>query len=375
VGIAFAVAISVNVALGRRPRWRRLYVGLVPIALYAVWYAGWGHQSASTVTFHNLVNSPRYVFDIASEAIASLLGLATPLTTGDAGLVGLPWGRAILVVAIVVSIWRLRRVGGPSRALWTVLALGLTYWFLTALSAYATFRKPIDSRYVYPGAVFILLIAAELLRGVRLGTRTLVLGAIITAAAAVSGILFLRDASRLRLADSEPTQARLTGLEIARQNVPRGRAVLLDVVTRIDAGAYFSAVDAFGSPAWSESELSSSGEVERQYADQMLANASGLQLRPATRSDQAGEACPKVPRSPTGTGGQPLQPGTYALTSTNGTSDVRLDRFAASPSVDLGSISPGRTATIVIPSDRSSRPWRLVALGSGGVSLCSASRP
>ena len=171
MGIAFAVAALVNVALGRRPRGRRLYVGLVPIALYAVWYAGWGHQSTSRVTFHNLLHSPGYVFDIASQAIAALLGLATPLTGDGHNLVGLPWGRALLVVAIVLSIWRLRRVGGPSRGLWTALALGLTFWFLASLNAYSFLREPSDGRYVYPGAVFVLLIAAELLRGVRLGKR------------------------------------------------------------------------------------------------------------------------------------------------------------------------------------------------------------
>ena len=169
MGIAFAVAALVNVGLGRRPRGRRLYVGLVPIALYAVWYAGWGHQSTSRVTFHNLLHSPGYVFDIASQAIAALLGLATPLTGDGHNLVGLPWGRALLVVAIVLSIWRLRRVGGPSRGLWTALALGLTFWFLASLNAYSFLREPSDGRYVYPGAVFVLLIAAELLRGVRLG--------------------------------------------------------------------------------------------------------------------------------------------------------------------------------------------------------------
>jgi hypothetical protein len=374
VGIAFAVAALVNVALGRRPRGRRLYVGLVPIVLYAVWYAGWGHQATSRVTFHNLLHSPGYVFDIASQAIAALLGLATPLTGDGHNLVGLPWGRALLVVAIVLSIWRLRRVGGPSRGLWTALALGLTFWFLASLNAYSFLREPSDGRYVYPGAVFVLLIAAELLRGVRLGKRTLAVGTAVTAAAVVSGILFLRDGYRLQLSDSEITQARLAALEIARQNVRPGLAVNLDVGTRIDAGAYFSAADAFGSPAWPESELASSGEAERQSADQLLANASGLRLAPATRSGQGPRTCLNVPKSPTGSRPQPLPPGTYTLTSPTETSGVHLGRFAVSPAVDLGSLPPGRTVTLVIPSDRSSRPWRLVVVGSGGLSLCSASQ-
>jgi hypothetical protein len=227
---------------------------------------------------------------------------------------------------------------------------------------------------VYPGAVFVLLIAAELLRGVRLGTRTLAVGTAVTAVAVVSGILFLRDGYRLQLQDSEITQARLAALEIARQNVPPGLAVNLDVGTRIDTGAYFSAADAFGSPAWSESELASSGETERESADQLLANASGLRLGPATTSDQRHRTCLNVPKSPTGSQPQPLPPGAYTLTSPTETSGVHLGRFAVNPTVDLGSLPPGRTVTLVIPSDRSSRPWRLVVVGSGVLSLCSASQ-
>jgi hypothetical protein len=370
LGIPFAVAALVSVALGRRPRGGRLYVGLVPIVLYAVWYAGWGHQATHKLTVHNLVSSPKYVFDAASQAIASLLGLATPLTGDGHNLVGLPWGRALLVAGIVLSIWRVRRVGGPSRGLWTALTLGLGFWFLASLNAGSFLREPSDGRYQYPGAIFVLLIAAELLSGIRLGKPALAVATIVTAAAAVSGIFFLHDGYRLQRSASELTRARLAALEIERQNVQPGFAVYLDLVTSFDAGAYFSAVDAFGSPAWSESELASSGEVERQAADQLLASASRIRLRPATTSDQGHATCLRVPESPTGSRSQPLPPGTYTLMSPMETG-VHLVRFADRPAVDLGPLPAGQLVTLEILPDRSPRRWRLALVGSRTASLCS----
>ena len=373
MGIAFAVAALVNVALGRRPRGRRLYVGLVPIALYAVWYAGWGHQShqqghlpqplaLTRVRLRHRIpgdrGAPRTRHPVDRRRTQPG---GAPLGPGSAG-----YRDRAVDLAPAPGRWTLARaVDRPGRR--SDLGSSPRSMPIPSCGSRAT-------ALCVPGAVLVLLIAAELLRGVRLGKVALAVATAVTAAAVVSGILFLRDGYRLQLRDSQITQARLAALEIARQNVRPGLAVNLDVGTRIDAGAYSSAADAFGSPAWSESELASSGEGERQSADQLLANASGLRLQPATRGGQENPTCLNMPKSPTGSQPQPLRPGTYTLTSPTETSGVHLGRFAVSPSVDLGSLPPGRTVTLVIPSDRSSRAWRLVVVSSGGLSLCSASQ-
>ena len=72
------------------------------------------------------------------------------------------------MIAIALAIWRLWRVGRPSRWLWVVLALGLSFWFLTALNADPLRRTPTTGRYQYQGAVFVILIVVEFLRGVPL---------------------------------------------------------------------------------------------------------------------------------------------------------------------------------------------------------------
>jgi hypothetical protein len=233
LGVMFALGALVSVALGPSPRRSRLYVALVPLVLYGIWYLGWGHEGTSAASLHNLVNSPKFVFDSVSQNLASLLGLATPLD-GETGpyVDGLNWGRILLVIAIGLAIWRLWRVGGPSRWLWAVLAAGGAFWFLSALNAIPVIRTPTTGRYQYPGAIFVLLIAAELLRGVRFDKRLLAAATVVTVAAAISGYIFLHDGYRLREYQSEIVRAQLAAVEIGRGhesgevvNDPRGLVI------------------------------------------------------------------------------------------------------------------------------------------------------
>ena len=106
LGVSFALAALVSVALGPRLRRNRLYVALLPLALYAIWFLGWGHKGPDTFSAHNVLVSPKYVFEAISQAIASLLGLATPLTGSGLQPVGLIWGELLLVTGIVLAVWR-----------------------------------------------------------------------------------------------------------------------------------------------------------------------------------------------------------------------------------------------------------------------------
>jgi len=373
LGVSFAVAALVSVALGPGPRRSRLYVALAPVALYLVWFLGWGHKGPETFTFHNLVVSPKYVFEAISQAIASLLGLATPLTGNDGQPVGLLWGELLLVTLVVLSVWRVRGRGGISRGLATALALGGSFWFFAALNAYLDWRLPTNGRYQYPGGVFVLMIAAEVARGYRPDRRVLAVGAIITLAAVVSGLFFLDKGYRLRRTASGVERARLAALEIARPHLTPKTPVSLDLLTQVQAGEYFSAVDEFGSPALPESELVSSGEVERQVADRELASLLGISLRaaqPKPQSARSRAGCLTARASPAARLSQPLRPGAYTLAGRGLPAEVHLARFAVQPPVALGTLGPGQVAVLDLPPDRSARPWRLALGGAGRVRVC-----
>jgi hypothetical protein len=129
--LAFAAGAIVDIALRRGDRdwWRRAYLVLLPLALYAIWWLGWGHEAESTVTLHNIATTPLFVLDSFAAALAALFGLALP-TEGMAAPAGLDWGRPLAVFLGALAAWRLYRLERIPRSLWVVLTVGLAFWVL-----------------------------------------------------------------------------------------------------------------------------------------------------------------------------------------------------------------------------------------------------
>jgi hypothetical protein len=286
--------------------------------------------------------------------------------------VGLLWGHILFVILAALALWRIRQ-RGLSRGLLTALVVGGAFWFLGAFNYLPGLRTPTTGRYQYPGGVFVLMIAAELLRGVRVDRRVLAGAAAVTAAAVVSGIFFLHDGYRSSRTASELKRARLAALDIARPSVNPDLEVRIELITLFTTGAYYSAVDAFGSPGFTESELAASSEEDRAAADGMFRSILGITLTPSA----SGASTPRGPCGmvPTGTGAGPvpLGPGAYRLMdegSGPGTS-VYLSRFASQPFVSLGALPEGQWRSLRIPPDRSDRPWRLTVGGPDPVRVCS----
>jgi hypothetical protein len=373
LGVSFALAALVSVGLGPRPRRNRLYVALVPLALYAIWFLGWGHKGPETLTAHNVLVSPKYVFEAISQSIASLLGLATPLTGSGLQPVGLIWGEILLVAGIIVAIWRVRRLGRISRGLWTALTLGGSFWFLAAATAYLAYRLPTNGRYQFPGAVFVLVIAAELLRGIRPSPQTLLVGVVVTAAAVVSGLFFLDKGYRIQRSTTVVERAKLGALEIARPDVSPDSEVPLDLLTQINAGAYFSAVDAFGSPALTTSQLAASSETSRAVADATLASLLRIRLTEvsgAAGNEASRQRCQAMGANYSPGQSVPLVRGITRVIADREPAGLRLARFADRSWIELGSLGAHRIGEVRIPRDQSTRRWRLEVVGPGSATVC-----
>jgi hypothetical protein len=141
----------------------------------------------------------------------------------------------------------------------------------------------------------------------------------------------------------------------------------VDYLGILDAGSYFSAVDAYGSPAYTPAELASASEGARVAADKVFASALGVALRPgpAGRSATCAELRP---------GTQPavveLPREGIVLRANSPGSHVSLRRYASSFPVSLGALPAGRTELLSVPSDRSPRPWFLRLDGGGPVTAC-----
>jgi hypothetical protein len=382
LALFFAVGAAVSMVLARRP-WSRAYVVVVPVLLYAGWYAGWGHRAESHLSLHNLVHSPVYLAEGLASSAWSLLGVPTH------GRIGGVWPALLALAAL--GVLRARSRAPLPATFWTALAVLLCFWVLTAAS-FAPGREADQSRYQYVGGVLLLLVMGNAVAGVRLGApETLaILGVASVATVANLAVLhhdygFLRD----RAIDE---RGALAGLEVAGSRADPNLTLdssntenrALDSLT---VGPYLSAVDAFGSPADDLFDLSDAPETARIEADQLNALAEHLapfpvrplpsatgsppQLvavagpRPSSRGScltlktRSGPAIVTLPR-----------PGVTLEPRSGSPEALGLRRFATSFPLSFELRAP---SVVLIPDDGSPRPWQALFRGPGPVTLCGLS--
>jgi len=377
LGLPFIVGGALQVMRSRN-RWRRVYVIVVPLLVYGLWWIGWGHTAESAFSLKNLATTPMFVVNGISAALASLLGLATPGT-------GLPnnaldWGRPLAVAVAILVAWQLHRTRRVGWELWVVVAVAATFWILAGLNEIPG-RAPTVSRYQYVGGIFVLLIAAELLRGIQLKWQwTAVVGAL-AAAAVLSNVYYLHQAYESYRAISQLERADLGAVDIARATVQPGFILSEEVAdtgyVHVEAGPYLSAVDEFGSPGYSPSELVTASVPARLAADKVLFSALELRLKqvPASRLPnksptlaKPGEAvpvpagaCVSVP--PRGAAAPVLtlpRDGAVLAAGADEVSAVRMRRFTTEGfPIDAGGLAAGQTAEVRTPRDGSAVPWKL----------------
>jgi hypothetical protein len=358
VGVALALAAVVFLlTAGER---RRLWVPLVPLALYVVWWV-WAQQfDAGNQSFANLLIVPVWTLDSLAAGAAALTGVGVDLTREPVlWSVALGWGRIVAVALVVVAVLGIRR-RGASPLLWAALTFLVVLFVAQALSYSWTpleRRTPDLDRYAYPIAIGIVLVLAASFRSWR-PSRTAALAILGLAAFALPvNLWMLRERGAQIRAESDLAKARMTAIEIERDVVPPDLVATGSqggyVTTR--ASDYLAAVDRFGSFGYSVPALTAAPEDVRTAADETLGAIVAPQLEPAR-----GGSC-------TGVGPVELGGRTLLRSRTGGT--VELRRFADTPAVTAGTLAPGQVAAIELPADSASQPW-IASIAAGDLQRC-----
>ncbi len=272
-GLAFAFGIAIGILISPDRR-RRAYVFVVPLALYAAWWLGWGSGEGQGPTLDEIVHSPVFVLNGFASSLASLVGLVVGLD-GET-IDPLRWGRPLLVVALAAAAWRLWRVRRISPSLATVLGIGVSFWGLVALAGGGLARQPNNPRYLLLGAVFVILIAAELWRGSRPGRATIGVALALAALSVVGNLTALLDVHRFLEGTANGYRAALGAAEIAGDRADPAATPIPPVTL----GPYLDAVKEYGSPAFDSDELVASPESVRIAADRTLAGLYGIEATP-----------------------------------------------------------------------------------------------
>jgi len=371
-GLAFLVGVAVAVIMGGRGR-RRAWVFAVPLAVYAAWWV-WALRFHEGLAHPgNLLIVPAFMADSLAAVSAAVTGLGLDLGGGPVSLTVSPsWGYVIAPIAALAFAVRLSR-GRIPPFVWIAVGILVAYWLELALGFAPEGRAPTESRYLFPGAVLVLLVAAAALAGARISRRAAVAIVAVGAVGVLANVKQLDNAQRFFSDYAPRARAALGAIEIAGGSVspdyrPEAQPGLGGSVPAhfpVQAGPYLQAVHRFGSYAFSGTELLQQDAAIRESADRVLASAERLALRPS--GGASARRCREL--SAEGAAVRELHPGTVSLRA-SAPARVRLGRFAEGYPVDLGELRPGRPVTLSIPRDADARPWRIEIGGGTSTRIC-----
>lgn len=382
LGLSFWLAALVAIGLAHRERgWGRVWIVAIPAVLYLGWYAGWGHKAEHHLTLVNVLGSPAYTLEGFASSLGALAGLSNAPLTGAAGEPG--WGQPLLIAAIGLVIWGLWRRPGVPRTFWPIAVAAFSYWLLAAFN-FIPGREATSIRYVYAGAAFTLLVAAELFsaQGLRLGRRAIWIGAAITVLAVMPNLVHLKDGYEWLKEQTVLTRADMGAMEIASRTMKpefvlgpevAGTASLINV----NGGDYPEAVRKWGSPAYTPSEIAAAPEVGRHAADVVLSQALPLKtvtvLEGYEPSLVSGSKCTAIPAGGEAVPEVPVGPGTTRVViGLGGQAALSMRRFAQTEyPVSISSGPGGSVVELKVPKDNAPEyPWHLHIAAEQGTWVC-----
>lgn len=378
-GLGLAVVAGVLAELLVSPsRRRRLVVAIAPLAVYAVWYLAQSPDSDAKIG--NLDAVPGYVADAAAGAVGAVSGL------------GVEWGRVLLALGAMVVIARLAVPGRVPARLVGLLAMGSAYWALIAV-ARADLDEPLASRYVYFGAVIVLLVAAEAVRRVKLAPRGWMLLAAAVGASMLSNLGDLRAGANGLRGETNKLRAALAAVELAGDAVPATTRPEATAAPQITAGPYRELVADLGSPIGGPANVLDDGGLTPVAVDSALVRVLGVGVAPGDGA--SGGEPPSVVAAINGRARvrgsclhyTPVEPGaaldvrlgagrSIVLRDVRAPAQLRLRRMAADfASEPLGTVDVGAAVTVATPPDAIARPWVLRISPAGPLRACAGAAP
>ena len=268
------------------------------------------------------------------------------------------WGPVLalgLVAALAIRLWRTRPI---SPWTWALLAAVLGYWALIALA-----DRPEDSaRYLFAGAILLLVLVAEAWRGERVSGAVVLAAFALAAVAIPANLVKLHDGRRFLSDSATASRTEYAMIELAAAegdpfyqpfSDPELAAIAPAPELGLVAITYLDAAAAQGSIAFSLDEVESQPDQIRRLADVTLAHALELGLEPGTTPLDRPECGSVSAAADVPSGG--------ALISARGSAaaPIALGRFSDGASLEAGTVEPGSWSALAIPADESPKPWRV----------------
>jgi hypothetical protein len=372
LGLAFVSAAAVLVLTRDPPRrWESSWIFAAPLCLYAAWWVLL-RPAGSTPMQWGLGATASFVgesWTATTEAVTGLAGvLDPPIQTNPIGWIA----GAVLIALVAAAVAMNLRRFPPS--FWAIAAGLLTLMLSTAATrgnAFLMAIRPADSpRYLYPQAFLLLLLLVEVAGAIRPVTWMKWAAAGVLALGLAANVSRLDQVSAGGRSGSTPVRTAYGAIEIGRDTVDPSYRPLGGLFP--DAGDFLDLTGDFGSFAYTADQLRGASPSAQLLADATLAKALRLNVTPARHAARSG--CDRLAQSRGASGGPEvitLPPNGVSLSAKRiAKVDLRIGRFSDAPSVSLAMPDSGRHASLAIPADASTVPWRLEVLSRGRVSVC-----
>lgn len=348
---------------------RRGWVILVPLLIYVDWRI-WllvadVSSSGGGIEPENLLVIPAWVFQSVSGVLSALSGFDFDFSGEGAAVDPLAGaGPPLAVGALGLLAWVVVR-RGATRGLLVAGAIALSLWSLQALAApeASGIRVPGgDSRYMYPGAFVLLMVAFEAARRWRPARRALVLLLVAALAGAGTNLMVMRDNAAFLRHSGEQLRAYTGAVALVAEARPEEVSVELSnrmIGENPVSGMLGMVRQDYGRFGYTPEELRALSPQLRQLVDGLFVPASALSFEPLPAGDPV--SCAVVP------GGVVEASGRVILRSPGG-GEVTAGRFADAPTVPVGELAPGRPAAVELPDDSAPAPWQFAS--SGPLEVC-----
>jgi len=368
VALPFVAGAAVLVLLSRQ--WRRLWIPAVPLALYLAWVI-WSRSqdfgaSGGQADLSAAADFPRWVFEASGAAMYGLSGLSFGWSRGDTlDLIDL---RAALIATMTIAAVVLCVTKGRStRVLWAVLSIGLAFWGLQVLVSDDVGRLPDDARYMYPGAVFCLLILGAAGQGFEWRKSAIIglyllgaIGLINNAALLARNGDYYREQARVYKANAGAV-AIAAGVLVPRAgSVPQIEKS--DLVNDPIAVIFLMADIPYGTFAATPEEMLEVPDRSRRAIDSGL--VAGIGVKRTTAEGPVRGICTPATADRTGSVAVDIAEGRTVIRSRDGLDELLIGRFADTPSVPLGTLKPGEPALVTIPPDSADVSWKVGGVGA-----------
>ena len=254
LGISFAAAGAVMIILSSRNGWRRLWVIVIPGALFAAWWL-----FLRPPEYASFPNTPDAVFVFVRQSwvalTAAVSGLFGVLTQPAFHQTPAKVAALALLLLIALGIGFGRRRLPP--IFWAALVGLVVLMATTRLAPSGFLRVPDEPRYLYPEA-FLLLIALGVLAGsLKLPDWSMWAASAVLLVSLWPNIDRLHDAGQEFSQESQQYRVQYSAVEIAGPSARPGFRVRPFFPT---AAEYLAAVHAFGPGGYTAAEIAGKPE-------------------------------------------------------------------------------------------------------------------